>query len=310
MTLGNINLRLILVVPIIFFLFFFVHNLQASDYVSSVRSYQEGKNIVITYALSKQSDIAVSVSTDGGRTYKALISVYGDVGNMIKPGSEKIVWDVLSEYENFKFFEVCFKVESNFYNGHEYVDLGLPSGTLWATCNVGASKPEEYGDYFAWGETQTKYNYNWSIYKWCNGSHTTQTKYCTDSSIGKFDNKKVLDLTDDVANANWGGYWRMPTTTEHYELFEECIWTNITQNGVRGYKVSSKKNGNSIFLPYAGFRNGTDLVELGSSGYYWSSSLYVKTSYCSCYMGLDYDDVGWTYGGRCFGLSVRPVLNK
>lgn len=293
MTLGNINLRLILVVPIIFFLFFFVHNLQASDYVSSVRSYQEGKNIVITYALSKQSDIAVSVSTDGGRTYKTLISVYGDVGNMIKPGSKKIVWDVLSEYDNFKFFEVCFKVESNFCNGHEFVDLGLPSGTLWATCNIGASKPEEYGYYFAWGETSTKLSYISSNY----------------SYSGKL---KKLSLKNDAANANWGGSWRMPTKAEQEELRNSSytIWTWISQKGVNGYKVTSKINGKSIFLPAAGYRYNSDLTNPGSYGGYWSSSLeinYSKTSYALSFL------VGNIYLHHydfCTGRSVRPVLNR
>ena len=87
-------------------------------------------------------------------------------------------------------------------NGHEWVDLGLPSGTKWATCNVGATKPEEYGNYYAWGETETKTTYNWSTYKWCNGSAETQTKYCTNSDYGTVDNKTVLDLEDDAARAN------------------------------------------------------------------------------------------------------------
>ncbi|MDD6782411.1 MAG: hypothetical protein PUD89_05750, partial [Bacteroidales bacterium] len=103
-------------------------------------------------------------------------------------------------------------------NGHEYVDLGLPSGLKWATCNVGATAPEAYGDYYAWGETTTKSTYEWSTYKWCDGSYDTQTKYCTSSSYGTVDNKTVLDLADDAARANWGGAWRMPTDEEWTEL--------------------------------------------------------------------------------------------
>ena len=100
------------------------------------------------------------------------------------------------------------------YNGHEYVDLGLPSGLKWATCNVGASSPEVYGGYYAWGETEEKSSYSWSTYKWCNGSYDTMTKYCTSSSYGTVDNKTTLDPQDDVAHVKWGGRWRMPTLEE------------------------------------------------------------------------------------------------
>ena len=96
-------------------------------------------------------------------------------------------------------------------DGHAYVDLGLPSGTLWATCNVGASSPEEYGDYFAWGETEPKNDYNWSTYKYCKGSSTTMTKYCTSSSYGTVDNKTELEPSDDAATVNWGSNWQMPS---------------------------------------------------------------------------------------------------
>ena len=107
-------------------------------------------------------------------------------------------------------------------NGHDYVDLGLPSGTKWATCNVGATAPEEYGDYFAWGETEPKTTYNWDTYKWCNGSEDTFTKYNTKSSYGTVDNKTQLELADDAARANWGGQWRMPTDAEWTELCKNC----------------------------------------------------------------------------------------
>lgn len=295
---------------ILVFLNVLVCNALATDYVSSVRSYQDGKNIVITYELSKQADISVSVSTDGGKTYKTLSSVYGDVGNMIKPGSKKIVWDVLNEYESFYFSKVCFKVDTNSYNGHEFVDLGLPSGTLWATCNVGASKPEEYGDYFAWGETKTKSNYSWSIYKWCNGSHNTLTKYCTDSRYGKVDNKKNLTSIDDTAYANWGGDWRMPTETDFDELHKKCTWKWTSQNAVKGYRVVSNINGNSIFLPAAGYRGNSNFYFVGSDGNYSSSSLgpyYTSDAY---YLHFDPTSISLGCTGRNYGQSVRPVLSK
>ena len=187
---------------------------------------------------------------------------------------------------------------------HEYVDLGL--SVKWATCNVGATKPEEYGDYFAWGETQPKDYYDWSTYKWCNGRYNTLTKYCTNSDCGTIDNKTVLEAADDAARANWGGSWRMPTKAEQDELRNNCTWTWTTQNGVNGYKVTSKSNGNSIFLPAAGHRAGSSLNNAGSIGSYWPSSLGIhpNTAY---YLGFSSSDVGWYSHTRDDGFSVRPV---
>ena len=160
--------------------------------------------------------------------------------------------------------------ESNGTKKHEYVDLGL--SVKWATCNVGASAPEEYGDYFAWGEVEPKEEYSWSTYKWCNGSYDTQTKYCTNSSYGTIDNRTVLEASDDAAAVNWGGVWRMPTYEEQDELLNNCTWTWTTQNGVNGYTVTGP-NGNRIFLPAAGYRIDSSLDSAGSYGDYWSSSL-------------------------------------
>ena len=194
-------------------------------------------------------------------------------------------------------------------SNHEYVDLGM--SVKWATCNVGATKPEEYGDYFAWGETQPKDYYDWSTYKYCNGSSTSLTKYCTDSYYGTVDNKTQLELSDDAARANWGGSWRMPTDAELTELCEQCTWTWTTQNGVYGYKVTSKKSGytnKSIFLPAAGYRYDSSLGSAGSYGIYWSSSLYADKPSSAWsvlfYSGsVDRDNLDPRY----FGFSVRPV---
>ena len=193
-------------------------------------------------------------------------------------------------------------------NGHEWVNLGLPSGTKWATCNVGASKPEEYGNYYAWGETTPKDYYDWSTYKWCNGSYDNQTKYNTSSIYGTVDNKTVLELADDAARANWGGAWRMPTDAEWTELRENCTWTWTTKNGVNGYEVKSKINGNSIFLPAAGDRNYGDLNHAGDYGNYWSSSLGADNPSRAWYVGFGSGDVYRSSNIRYSGLSVRPVF--
>ena len=196
-------------------------------------------------------------------------------------------------------------------NGHEWVDLGL--SVKWATCNVGATKPEEYGDYYAWGETEPKTTYNWSTYKWCNGSYNTQTKYCTNSDYGTVDNKTVLELADDAARANWGDAWRMPTDAEWTELRENCTWTwtnDYNGTGVAGRIVTSNNNGNSIFLPAVGDRNGGVLNDAGSYGYYWSSSLHTGNPGIARNVDFDSGYVNRGGSGRYYGLSVRPVLGE
>ncbi len=196
---------------------------------------------------------------------------------------------------------------------HEYVDLGLPSGTLWATCNVGASKPEEYGDYFAWGETTPKSKYDdWSTYKWCNGDIDTMTKYCTRSDYGYngfTDNLTELQPEDDAATANWGSGWKMPSSDQIKELCNSSYttWEWMQLNGVYGRKVTSKSNGNSIFLPAAGYRWYDELLSAGRHGYYWSSSLRPDGDGYAC--DLSFNSGYWDWGGdyRYDGQSVRAV---
>lgn len=193
-------------------------------------------------------------------------------------------------------------------NNHEYVDLGLPSGLKWATCNVGANAPEEYGYYFAWGEVEPKTTYDWSTYKY-GTSYDQLTKYCNYSSYGKdgfTDNKTVLDPEDDAATVNWGGTWRMPTKEEQDELRNNCTWNWTTQNGVNGYKVTGP-NGNSIFLPAAGLMSGGYLLDDGSWGYYWSSSLITDNPVYACGVYFSSDYVGWSNYNRYCGFTVRPV---
>ena len=187
------------------------------------------------------------------------------------------------------------------------VDLGLPSGTLWADRNVGADSPEAYGDYFAWGETAPKSYYHWSTYKWCMGSYDdTMTKYCPDSNYGTVDNKTVLDLEDDAAYVNMGPEWRMPTADEQSELRKECTWIWTTQNGTLGYKVTGP-NGKSIFLPAAGYRGGYSLYFAGYSGYYWSASLYESNPNYAWYLFFDYSYHSTYSSYRYFGHTVRAV---
>lgn len=205
----------------------------------------------------------------------------------------------------------------------EAVDLGLPSEVKWASFNLGASKPEEYGDYYAWGETESYYSsldpltwkpgkergYYWPSYKWCMGSNTTMTKYCTESKYGYngfTDGKTVLDPEDDAAHVNLGGNWRMPTDAEWTELRDKCTWTWTTQNGVNGYLVTGP-NGNSIFLPAAGLRNNTHLDNAGSTGYFWSSSLNTDDPFTARDVKFHSGYVGGRSGYRDDGRSVRPV---
>jgi len=206
-------------------------------------------------------------------------------------------------------FKANFKKEisTGVENGHNWVDLGL--SVKWATCNVGATTPEGYGNYYAWGETKPKSTYGWSTYKYCNGDRYSMTKYCTNSEYGIVDNKTVLELSDDAAHVNWGGSWRMPKKAEQEELMDtdNCTWEWTTQNEVNGYKVTSKKNGNSIFLPAAGYRFDSNLYYAGSNGYYWSRSLDASSSSDACYLDFGSSVVGWSNGSRCYGLSVRAV---
>ena len=202
------------------------------------------------------------------------------------------------------------------YNGvvgdHAYVDLGLPSGLLWATCNVGADNPEDYGDYFAWGETETKYTYKWSTYHYCLGSSSTLTKYCSNSSYGYngfTDNLTTLLPEDDAATANWGNGWRMPTNEEFQELIDNTTVTWTTRNGVNGCLFTAS-NGNSLFMPAAGYRSSNSLYETGSDGRYWTSSLYTDEPYCAWYHHFTSGLYNMNNYRRSYGRSVRPVRSS
>ena len=212
-------------------------------------------------------------------------------------------------------FKACEEVDliarfdkKQFAGGHEYIDLGLPSGTLWATCNVGAMHPEECGGYYAWGETEEKSEYSWETYKWCNGSSNTMTKYCTDSTCGAVDNKTILESEDDAAHTKWGGDWRIPTTNEQQELIDNCIWTTGSLNRVNGYWVTSKNNGKSIFLPAAGCKEGRDIHYRGIFGYYCSEAL-CNSNYSAHNIRFYNNHISRDEYGRFTGITVRPVCH-
>ena len=192
---------------------------------------------------------------------------------------------------------------------HEYVDLGLPSGLLWATCNVGATTPEGYGDYFAWGETQPKDYYHWSTYRYCRGDNYQFTKYCSNSIYGYngfTDNLTILEAGDDPATANWGDGWRTPTYNEWDELLAYCTQTWTTRNGVNG-RLFSAPNGNTLFLPAAGSRGGGGLNGVGNFGLYWSSSLYTFIPFYAWFFHFFSGDNSMCNCDRYYGQSVRPV---
>ena len=171
---------------------------------------------------------------------------------------------------------------------YEYVDLGLPSGLKWATHNIGATSPNEYGNYYAWGEVLPKKTYT-------EANSETYGKSMNDISGTEYD----------AATVNWGGDWRMPTKTEMQELLDNCTWTWTTQNGVNGYKVTSKLNSNYIFLPAAGCRNEASLNDAGSYGNYWSSSPYNNS--IADYLIFDSSSHNVVSNPRSNGYSIRPV---
>ena len=209
----------------------------------------------------------------------------------------------------------------------EAVDLGF--SVKWASFNLGASKPEEFGDYYAWGETsphylpgsgQSKYpewktgmenGYNWTNYKWCNGNQNSITKYNLNTYYGTVDNKTVLDLEDDAARVNLGGLWRMPTFTELDELEKNCTSEWVTENGVRGQRITSKIEGytdKSIFIPAAGYRSINSFD--GGFGYYWSSSINHTNCAYSYFLLIDTGIPRWMCQSRAFGRSIRPVYGE
>lgn len=196
-------------------------------------------------------------------------------------------------------------------NGHDFVDLGLPSGRLWATCNLGAAKPEENGIYVAWGEKVSKESYSWKNYAMScgSGSIVKVSKYCTNKMHGECDNLTVLDAADDAATALWGKGWRTPTREEWEELAKNCEWKRVKNYNGTGidYKMgTSKKNGNIILLPFSGYYSDDSF--LNSDGMYWTSTLHESVSREAYSARVIASSINCHGVNRKQGLSVRAVV--
>ena len=191
----------------------------------------------------------------------------------------------------------------------EIVDMGL--SVKWRGWNVGASRPEEFGDYYAWGETVPKDIYTWATYKHCRGDAKSFTKYNTLAARGFVDGKTELEREDDVARYRLVGKWRIPTDAEWTELrdAENCEWEWTERGGVSGYMVTSLKNGAGIFLPAAGFRQQSDTTGVGFGGQYWSSTLCAASPYSAGYLYFISTNIRRYDNNRYFGRSVRPVMD-
>ncbi len=221
--------------------------------------------------------------------------------------------------EDVSYVDFVESLEPVLLEGHEAIDLGLPSGLMWATMNLGAEHPEDYGLYFQWGDTvgkskETVNETSWSNYKWSEGAPDQLTKYCTKEKYGAVDNKTVLDLEDDAAHALWKGEWRMPTKDEIKELIDNTTqeWTIV--NNVHGMRFTSKTVETSIFLPAAGYGDGV-LLNDEDNCLYWSSSLYDKNENMANMLLVgeseDSNVMGiMAYFYRCAGVSVRAVHSK
>lgn len=291
-----------------------------------------------TYTISFNANGAVgkmpSITVQHGELIKLPLMSYkcrGFVGWNTKEDGSGIMYEdgakltVTSDTELFAQWVRLSCEELSDANGHEYVDLGL--SVKWATCNLGASSPEELGEYYAWGEVQPKESYSWENYKWCNGNRFEITKYYglkhndwqNEYPLSVRDGKLVLDFEDDAARVQWGGTWSIPTNSEINELTDpnNCVWIKSHRNGVAGYEVVSQINGNSIFLPFAGYKSD-NIIEEVYSGFYWTNSIdeYSSPDYVRV-LNITKDNI--THSGvgewfksisywRSLGMLIRPVL--
>ena len=269
------------------------------DYVSTC-----AELIIGTEWTSGSLDFTVDdpLSRDDIRTFAFNLSYPNSSNNCY---FDDVYMAVLSPVE---FAESDFEASGK-YGSYEYVDLGL--SVKWATANIGAKKLYDSGYYYAWGETKPKEDYSWGTYQWCNGVPNALTKYCNNDDYGYLgftDKKAVLDKKDDVASVIMGKKWRMPTADNFLELKENCTWTWGVLNGVYGHKMTSNKNGKSIFLPEAGCHHGTESFHQNILGNYWSSTLLdTENPSHAAYFNMGADFNGIYTDERFFGRSVRAV---
>ena len=281
----------------------------AVDYYKS-----DGTSLIKTYAAPDDSDFPVF--TTGTLTVSG--SPEGTINIKLENGRVKGE-DGKEHTLTANYSGTMTKIGGGGGSAKEYVDLGL--SVKWAKCNLGASKPSDYGSYYAWGETEPKAEYTWATYKWMQAGqsdwkHITkytiadgQTEGIWYDAGGTFigDNKTTLEAADDAATAKLGSPWRMPRFYEIQELIDYCTWTWTMQDGKNGYEVKGK-NGNSIFLPAAGYRKGSVLNNAGSWGYFRSSSLYIGYNDYASNLNFDSDRHDkYNYSRRYLGFSVRPV---
>ncbi|MBR5324494.1 MAG: InlB B-repeat-containing protein [Muribaculaceae bacterium] len=265
----------------------FIANFQIPTYTVSVSANTGGTATASASSVENKDNVILTAIPDSGYKFKN----WTLNGNVVS--TNWCYYATITANSNFV---------ANFYKStdidvHEYVDLGL--SVKWADCNVGATSPVGYGDYFSWGETSPKEIYNWdSSYKWDDSNYYSNEN-----------NKTILDLEDDAAYVNWGGNWRMPTIEEFQELIDNCTWTESTHSGVNGVIVTSKINGNSIFLPKAGYRSGPDYVNKGSRCCYWSSSRYVENNYDGHILWISIKSPSMFSMLRYQGLTIRAVYD-
>ena len=275
-----------------------------TTFVSCKKDKSEEPNITYTLTVLSNDNKMGTITGSGSYTEGTEATLTAT------PASEACVFVKWSDgnTENPRTLTVTENMELTATFGYAFVDLGLPSGVKWAACNVGATTPEGYGGYFAWGETETKDICNWSTYFDTTDGGSTFTEYTAGG-------KTMLDKKDDAAAVNMGGAWRMPTREEINELIANCTWTyTTTYNGksVKGYVVTSQTNGNSIFLPAAGYQDQSAVGFVGSIGQYWTSNLYTASESKAWELWFNQSQtskpIKEEIGGRYVGRHVRAVM--
>ncbi len=285
------------------------HNFQRSGAVKESDIKRLGEMAGVQYIIVPEA------STDGSDFY--IIVKMLDV----ETGEFGIAYDVLCGSSASEIKSACVELGTKLFggygivDGHEYVDFNLPSGTLWATCNVGAETPESFGNYYAWGETGNKLMFNWEHYKYANDTYMKLTKYCTNRSCGNegfVDGLIALQNGDDAASISWGGNWHMPSKEQWDELLQNTTNKWTVQNGVTG-RLFTASNGVSLFLPAVGTHFESVYTGEKVIGLYWSRSLNSVYPFCAWY--FDFNSSGCyirdhSGSGRANGFSIRPVCEK